>query len=60
MGKFPRKVEGYQCPDCEEVHDTEEDAQNCCPRDVEKVFLWECVECGEKHEDREDAYNCCG
>lgn len=60
MGKFPRKITMFICPECEEHHEIENDAEKCCPRDeIEEVEDWQCIECDEVHEEREDAYSCC-
>jgi len=59
MGKFPRKIKGFECPECNEFHETYEDAECCCPRDIEEAERWQCVDCDELHEDKEDAYHCC-
>jgi len=60
MGKFPRKVTGYLCPECEEFYEDEDEAEECCPREVEKTERWQCVTCDDIYEDKDDAYNCCG
>ena len=60
MGKFPSKVEGYECPDCQEFFEEENDATDCCPKEAEEAERWKCVTCGELHEDKDDAYNCRG
>lgn len=60
MGKFPRKVKRFICPDCQEDHDSEQAAEDCCPRDgIEPEDMWQCVDCDEVYMDREDAYSCC-
>lgn len=60
MGKFPRKIKGYTCPECGEFHEDESDAENCCPRDpIEETEWWQCVTCDEIYEDKEEAYHCC-
>ncbi|MBW2981943.1 hypothetical protein KY343_03630 [Candidatus Woesearchaeota archaeon] len=47
----------YRCVHCDQLHEDEEDAKECCP--PEEVILWECGNCGEKYEDESEAKECC-
>jgi len=58
MGKFPRKVNVYKCPGCEETYNEKNDALYCCFEGEQEA--WECVECEEVYEEKDDAYECCG
>lgn len=55
-----KKVNGYECPQCDEFYEDEEEAEDCCrpdsPRQVER---FKCGDCDEYYEDREDAKECC-
>lgn len=53
------KATWYRCPECETLHETEDEAHECCPRDIESVPGFVCGECGEFYEDREQAKECC-
>lgn len=59
MGRFPRKKEGYECPDCGDFHEDFANAEDCCPREIDKVERWQCSVCDEIYEEREEAYSCC-
>jgi hypothetical protein len=52
----------YRCPECSELHDTEDDAASCCEDDeggeVAKSAC-ECPVCGRKYAALEDAADCC-
>lgn len=48
----------YQCPDCYELHDTEEEAEDCCERQVTNSSS-ECPVCGERYNGHRDAADCC-
>lgn len=41
----------FECIKCDEEHETEEEAAECCHV--------ECLECNEWHETEEEAENCC-
>ena len=61
MGKFPRKVQRWQCSICEELYETEDECSECCIDDKDKeVDVWQCIECEEIYDDKDEAYNCCG
>jgi transcription elongation factor Elf1 len=59
MRKRPKKATWYECPDCGEKYEDEEDAQLCHPKEVEEIKGYVCGECGLFHECKEDAKNCC-
>lgn len=39
--------ERYRCPDCSKLHSDEFDAENCCPRDIDRVWL--CGKCEKEY-----------
>lgn len=47
----------YECGSCNEVHEYESSAEECCRPEVNEV--WVCDICGEAHDDHEAAVNCC-
>lgn len=47
----------YQCPSCEEEHDDECSAEDCCPRVVEEIIR--CSTCRKKHFNTDEAEECC-
>lgn len=49
----PEVIEKYVCPECAELHDHESEANLCCPRDIESVYL--CSICDEKFDRLTDA-----
>lgn len=52
---MPKKA--YECGCCNEVHDYESSAEDCCRPEVNEV--WTCDLCSEAHSEKEDAVNCC-
>jgi hypothetical protein len=48
---------GWECGRCGDVHDWEDDAQECCQPEVKEVYL--CAECEEVHKTELEADNCC-
>jgi methionyl-tRNA synthetase len=52
-----KKAERWQCAACQELYETEEEANDC--RQPEKVEGWICGECEEFYEDEEEAEECC-
>ncbi|GGD63095.1 hypothetical protein [Caballeronia grimmiae] len=46
----------YECPECHETHRDEWDAERCCPRDVDEVYV--CPECDESYSDMDRATQC--
>lgn len=64
----PIEVVQWQCPECFDIHDDEDDAALCCPEEVEAVgcggMLIEtgqvrCPCCGTANEDYQEAVDCC-
>lgn len=47
----------YMCCMCEELHERESDAEECCQPEVEEVYV--CEVCGEQHDIEQDADDCC-
>lgn len=47
----------YRCCECDDLHDTEDAAYECCPPQVKPV--WICGKCNEEHESLLLASNCC-
>lgn len=47
----------YRCNECGDLHDLEEDAQECCAPTVSEVFL--CPTCSKAHGSEDDARSCC-
>jgi hypothetical protein len=55
-----RKLEAkplWKCGHCEEIHDDEDDAQDCCRPEVRE--LWGCPECEKVHGEESLAVSCC-
>ena len=50
-------VPKWECGECHEIHDFEDEAIDCCRPDVFEVYC--CPICNEAHEDEEDALHCC-
>lgn len=32
----------YKCLECGDIHDFRHEAEKCCPRDAERIYLCEC------------------
>ncbi len=47
----------YRCPECGDLHDVEEDAEDCCAADDADHVR--CPVCGSVCGDHHDAANCC-
>ncbi|WP_285275271.1 hypothetical protein [Halopseudomonas bauzanensis] len=47
----------YQCSSCDDVHDFECDAEDCCQPEVYEV--WQCVDCTTIHDEKAKADTCC-
>lgn len=45
----------YKCSNCDEVHNTETEAQECCS----PIWAYRCENCKEVHEDEDAAAECC-
>jgi hypothetical protein len=48
----------FRCEECGHLHEREWDAESCCPRDADEVWL--CGECTEIHDAEQEAIDCCG
>lgn len=50
----------YRCTVCHELHEWEDDAQDCCkPKEGETTGTRNCPVCGEHYESHRDAADCC-
>lgn len=47
----------WQCGECDELHDTEYEAEECCRLDVFEI--WICPACGKDHDEKQAAIDCC-
>ena len=47
----------YLCPDCDDRHDFEDDAQACCAPSLFPSYV--CPVCDEVHDTKRDAADCC-
>lgn len=47
----------WRCNSCYDLHDSEDEAIECCQPSVSEVFC--CPTCGEGHGDESDAIDCC-
>lgn len=47
----------WQCPSCYELHDDQDEAQECCRPAAQEVYL--CPKCGDACEDEDEAIACC-
>lgn len=48
----------YKCGSCDEVHDDEDGARECCQPDIYE--LYECPTCKSIHDNEDTAISCCG
>lgn len=46
----------WKCPDCYEIHDSEDAAMDCCPRSVREVYL--CPHCEDFYYSLKEATEC--
>jgi predicted RNA-binding Zn-ribbon protein involved in translation (DUF1610 family) len=37
--RWARSACRYVCPSCEKTHTSEEDAEQCCPRDIDRIWV---------------------
>jgi len=51
-------TEVWKCCECEEIHDDEDGAEDCCKPRIEE--LYRCDLCDEVHEGEDEAAECCG
>jgi hypothetical protein len=52
----------YRCPECHELHEYEDDAEDCCKDEEEAAARGagtDCPVCGEKYATHRDASDCC-
>ena len=49
------KIDCYECPQCYELHEDEDDAQSCCSIDTKTMY--KCNSCGKIH--RNPNIGCC-
>lgn len=47
----------YQCSSCDDIHDHEFEAEECCQPEVYEV--WQCSDCTKVHEEKARAESCC-
>lgn len=47
----------WQCGSCDEVHDYEYLAEECCQPDINEIYG--CIECGAHHDEKNEAIKCC-
>lgn len=53
------EIEGvtqYRCPQCDDLHDDEEEAETCCTSTAAST---DCPVCGEHYQSHRDAADCC-
>ena len=57
----PRSIECWRCSECRQVHDWEDEAEECCAaEDVKPASTAPaCPVCAEKYSERRDATDCC-
>lgn len=48
----------WRCDECGEIHDTEDDAHECCSPEVTEGYL--CPVCRTFHLEEDGALECCG
>jgi len=51
----------FECENCMELYEEEDDAANCCPREAQEVEVYVCSACGTAYhaEDENIALKCC-
>jgi predicted RNA-binding Zn-ribbon protein involved in translation (DUF1610 family) len=59
LGPDIAEVTVFLCPDCSQEYEDREEAERCCPRDVESETRFRCPQCEELHESSDDAFLCC-
>ncbi len=47
----------WQCGSCDEIHDFEYLAEDCCQPEINEVYG--CMECGSHHNSKNEAIACC-
>lgn len=53
----PEIVDAYECPECSQLHESEDAARDCCP--LPSVTAYACPKCGELHRRKQKAIDCC-
>lgn len=53
----PEIVDAYECPECSQLHESEDAARGCCP--LPSVTAYACPKCGELHRRKQKAIDCC-
>ncbi len=49
----------FQCPTCGELHEWDDEAEDCCPPNVARLTVYECGNCGTTYGDQDLARRCC-
>lgn len=55
--EWQEPVELFRCNSCHTVHEDEDEALGCCPRELGR--LWRCGACNAQHPTRDSALRCC-
>lgn len=55
----PKLITKFRCPTCDQLHEWDDEAEDCCPPQAEKVTLWECANCSETYDNQDHARLCC-
>lgn len=55
--RYQHVTTAWECDSCSEVHDTEDEALDCCPARATAVY--QCVACGERSTAIDDLAHCC-
>ena len=55
----PTQITQFQCPTCGDMHDWDDEAEDCCPPEAEEVTVWRCGNCDETYDDQDHARLCC-
>ncbi len=55
--RTPEEIDVRQCSSCYMIHESFEEAINCCP--PKTLTAYKCPECDDLHVDIEDAKECC-
>ena len=53
------RVVRYVCPDCDDLHDWEDEAEKCCAPSAKIPCTSDCPVCGEHYEEHQEAADCC-
>ena len=62
--KSARYTHAYACPECDDLHRREDDAEDCCQGDKDKTpdvdsYKLLCPVCGSENDRAQDASDCC-